>query len=351
MSAVGIAGGTADVQVSDLISHYCLTLLRIAGDRGITLRSLPGSASGQSPESLVDFDFTPEHHAGLLAELTEALGDEFIGSAAYRCKPGTYQQIFEILTRCETLGDAIEQCFAIYAMITDDIQFLLHRNGQLAVVETRVSGDDTDRYFYTRESMNRGFHRLFSALISQNIPLHEVRFTHAAAVPVIEYTRVFHCPCFFEQSQQFFSFDAQWLTHRVRINQNRWHIIWQGTRDRVDCVSLPETGSIAELIEKEAATIFLNRQQFPTLEELAANHHKSVQTLRRVLKADGLSYSEIKEKIRRDVVLRWIQNESVSLAEVAEIGGFAEATGLSRAFKQWFGVSPSAYRKDYFDKR
>ena len=338
---------TSDVTspVGDLLSHYCLTLLRIADDHDVAL------ASPAQGASLDNFAFTPEHHASLLAELTAALNDEFVGSAAYRCKPGTYQQIFEILSRCETLGDAIEQCFAIYGMITDDIQFQLHREGTLAVIETSVSGDGTDRYFYTRESINRGFHRLFSALISENIPLHEVRFTHSAPVPVIEYTRVFHCPCFFEQPRQCLSFDAQWLSHRVRINQNRWHIIWQGTRDRVDCVSLPETGSIAELIEKEATAIFLNRQQFPTLEELAANHHKSVQTLRRVLKADGLAYSEIKEKIRRDVVLRWIQNESVSLAEVAEIGGFAEATGLSRAFKQWFGVSPSAYRKDYFDNR
>ena len=350
MNSTHMQGQITDASepIPTLLTHYCSVLVRIARDNNIDLSSLHGDIAfdlSVSDQQLSNYAFTPEHHALLVAKLTTALDDEFLGSTSYRCKPGTYKLFFEILSACETLGDAIEQCFKLYAAITDDIHFFLREEGIMAVVELQLSGPDIDPYCYTRESIMRGFHRLFSALISDNIPLHEVSFQHQCKVPSIEYTRVFHCPCAFGQPAQSMRFEKRFLNHRVRIDPNNWHIIWQTSEYRMDCVSLPVAGSISELIKKEATAVFLSTQQFPTLDEMAINHHKSVQTLRRILKADNKNYSDIKEEIRRSVVLKWLDNPSMSLGEVAEIGGFAEANGLSRAFKQWFDMSPSEYRK------
>ena len=337
-----------DEPIPSLLTYYCTALVNIARDNSIDLDKLSaeiGIDLNVEDNVLAQYHFTPEHHALLVASLTATLNDEFLGSTSYRAKPGTYKLVFEILTACETLGDAIDRCCKLYAAITDDIQFSLTDDGIMAVLDVRVDKPDVDRYFYTRESIMRGFHRLFSALISVNIPLHDVSFTHQCSVPAIEYTRVFHCPCSFSQPAQTLRFDKRYLDYRVRIDPNNWHIIWQTSQYRMDCVSLPEAGSLTELIKKEATSVFLSTQHFPTLDEMAINHHKSVPTLRRILKADDLSYSEIKEDIRKSVVLRWLDNPSASLAEVAEIGGFAEANGLSRAFKQWYEITPSEYRK------
>lgn len=334
--------------IPSLLAHYCKVLVQIARDKNVDLNSLHnelGLDLSVSEQQLSNYTFTPEHHAILVAKLTEVLDDEFLGSTSYRCKPGTYKLIFEIISACETLGDAIDKCFKLYAAITDDIALSLREDGIMAVVELQLSGPQIDRYCYTRESIMRGFHRLFSALISDNIPLHEVTFVHQSNVPSIEYTRVFHCPCAFGQAAQTMRFDKRLLKSRVRIDPNSWHIIWQTSQHRMDCVSLPAAGSVSELIKKEATAVFLTTQQFPTLDQMAINHHKSVQTLRRLLKAHNENYSDIKEQIRKAVVLKWLDNPSMSLSEVAEIGGFAEANGLSRAFKQWFGISPSEYRK------
>ena len=224
-----------DEPIPSLLTYYCTALVNIARDNSIDLDKLSaeiGIDLNVEDNVLAQYHFTPEHHALLVASLTATLNDEFLGSTSYRAKPGTYKLVFEILTACETLGDAIDRCCKLYAAITDDIQFSLTDDGIMAVLDVRVDKPDVDRYFYTRESIMRGFHRLFSALISVNIPLHDVSFTHQCSVPAIEYTRVFHCPCSFSQPAQTLRFDKRYLDYRVRIDPNNWHIIWQTSQYR-----------------------------------------------------------------------------------------------------------------------
>lgn len=67
-------------------------------------------------------------------------------------------------------------------------------------------------------------------------------------------------------------------------------------------------------------------------------------TLQRRLEAEGLSFSEIVETVRRDQAQHWLTETDVPLAHVADILGLADQAVLCRNCARWFGRSPSAIR-------
>ena len=54
---------------------------------------------------------------------------------------------------------------------------------------------------------------------------------------------------------------------------------------------------------------------------------------------------EIVDRVRKDVVVGYLRDESLSLLDLAFLLGFAEQSSFSRAFKRWYGMSPQQYRR------
>jgi AraC-like DNA-binding protein len=67
-------------------------------------------------------------------------------------------------------------------------------------------------------------------------------------------------------------------------------------------------------------------------------------TLQRRLREEGESFEAIKDSVRRDVALRYLQQPDVSLVRVTEILGYSETSVLSRSCLRWFRASPRELR-------
>ena len=69
-------------------------------------------------------------------------------------------------------------------------------------------------------------------------------------------------------------------------------------------------------------------------------------TLQRRLRQEGESFEAIKDSVRREVALRYLQQPDVSLVRVTEILGYSETSVLSRSCHRWFCASPRRLRND-----
>lgn len=69
----------------------------------------------------------------------------------------------------------------------------------------------------------------------------------------------------------------------------------------------------------------------------------SRQTLYRRLKAEGVTYEQLLDGLRRRLALRLVR-EGLSVKETAYRLGFSDPAAFSRAFKRWTGSSPSGHR-------
>ena len=80
------------------------------------------------------------------------------------------------------------------------------------------------------------------------------------------------------------------------------------------------------------------------IDRVARTLGMSRQTLYRRLKAEGVTFEEILDAKRRQLAIRYLKLDRISVKAVAYKLGFSDPAAFSRAFKRWTGISPSAVR-------
>lgn len=100
----------------------------------------------------------------------------------------------------------------------------------------------------------------------------------------------------------------------------------QGTARKVQKLMLEHSGS------------------FPRIKEAAQQLHMSERTLRRKLAAENTSFQEVLNDVRYRIACEYLQSTMLSVADIADLLGFADPSNFRRAFLQWSGESPASFR-------
>lgn len=64
----------------------------------------------------------------------------------------------------------------------------------------------------------------------------------------------------------------------------------------------------------------------------------------RHLAAEGTSFGEILDSLRKRLAMRYLEDERISLQQIAWLLGYSESAAFTHAFKRWFGTSPRRAR-------
>jgi AraC-like DNA-binding protein len=83
----------------------------------------------------------------------------------------------------------------------------------------------------------------------------------------------------------------------------------------------------------------------PSHEEVARVLALSPRTLTRRLEEAGTSFTAILDETRRALAEQYLARTEFSVAEVAYLVGFAEASSFNRAFRRWTGRAPGDVRR------
>jgi AraC-type DNA-binding domain-containing proteins len=82
----------------------------------------------------------------------------------------------------------------------------------------------------------------------------------------------------------------------------------------------------------------------PNLDEVAAKMGLSPWSLQRNLKREGISFSTLVDKLRCEMATRYMQQNQLSISDMALLLGYSEVSAFSRAFRRWFNISPRQWR-------
>lgn len=82
----------------------------------------------------------------------------------------------------------------------------------------------------------------------------------------------------------------------------------------------------------------------PTADRVARGLGMSARTLQRRLRDHAMRFAELLEQTRRGLAEDYLADPALTLAEVAYLCGYTEQTSFFRAFRQWTGETPSAFR-------
>ncbi len=83
----------------------------------------------------------------------------------------------------------------------------------------------------------------------------------------------------------------------------------------------------------------------PTPKAVASALLLSVRNLQRKLNNEGTSFSALLTEIRMQLAEEYLQQSYRSCNEIAYLLGFSDHSNFTRAFRRWFGTTPTRYRE------
>jgi AraC-like DNA-binding protein len=275
--------------------------------------------------------------------LTEKLNDEACGLMQQRTKPGTFAMMCHAAINCSTLGQFWQRCAEFHALVNDCLTLDITRDGEHATYTISPQPGMVDEDEYIIKVLLGIAHRLASWAIGQSLILESVSIARERPSYANEYNFMFMAPIQFGQASNSLHFSANYLDMPImRNDQELEQFLDQAS---VQLMSNPDAKRslvtrVRTMIKDEVSS------QFPEFETIAETFHLTTATLRRRLRAEGSSYQQIKDDIRRDTAIYHLSRGTLSMEQVAESVGFSEPTSFFRAFKRWTGVTPRAYIKN-----
>lgn len=279
--------------------------------------------------------------ANLIKAVWRATGDEFMGLTERPCKNGVFALMMESQFQLKTLGAMLQQSVRFYNAVQDEIAFAMTIDGDQVDMSITLVRPELDPDHLLQEFLLLMWQRFSSWLINSQLTIHSTRFNYPAPAHSEEYLPMFGEQLQFDQPTAGFTFSSKMLNlPRVRDLMELECFLRQSPLEVLRRVG--ENNSLSIQVQR----LILNKgvEQAATLEEVACCLHMTSRTLRRKLKEEGSSYQQIKDRVRCDIAIRLLTEESLSVAETSELIGFTEQAAFCRAFKNWTGVAPSAYQ-------
>lgn len=329
------------MEISTVPIHYVDALLHAAQNRGLDRERVLEHAGIDTASIEGDRGRIPSASFRRLSEyLTLELEDENCGMLAQRSKLGTFAMMCNASISCPTLGQFLQRCAEFNSLVSDCISITIEREGEHAQYSISAVLDNADQNELIVMVLLGIAHRLSSWAIGQTITLDKVNIARDRPSYAHEYNFLFMTPIHFGQKDNSLFFAAKYLDMPVVQTEQEleqflstpsMHLMTNHSSDR----SL--VSKIRELIKRDVGG------QFPEFEAIAKTLHLTTATLRRRLRAEGSSYQQLKDDIRRDTAIHHLSRGTLSMEQVAESVGFSEPTSFFRAFKRWTGVTPRAY--------
>jgi AraC-like DNA-binding protein len=153
--------------------------------------------------------------------------------------------------------------------------------------------------------------------------------------------QAFHADVVFSANQHSLRFPAAWLDEPCALYDEGMH---RYLINRCEEELLASAGTLpAEIAVRQA--LLARPGSVPGLAEIAASQHVSPRTLIRRLKRGNTSYQRILDDVRKTLSRDFLLNSAMSISRISWRLGYQDPSNFSRAFRNWYGMSPQQYRK------
>lgn len=249
-----------------------------------------------------------------------------------------------VMKNSKTLGQAIGYCAKnthAYSVATK-IRFEPDRSRHLLLVRLEILLDRAPDKRQTVEHALMLASLNMRELTGGGVRVRKVLFSHEPQMSPRAYRQFFGCDVHFEQKADGLVLTEDDLLCPVVDPDSRvYEMATSFIETRFPHMEASIQARVRSLIEQYIGS------KDCTNERVAADFCLHPRTLQRRLRAEGTSFEDLKDEIRRDLALRFIQNGDMPLKRVAEKLGYAETSVLSRSCFRWFSSSPREMRAQH----
>lgn len=288
-----------------------------------------------------------EHVTAAQMELMSAmamqeLDDEALGWFARRLPWGSYGMLCRASLTSPDLGVALKRWCRHHRLLTEEILLSLHTTRSTATLRIDERSELGELREFCLVSSLRYVLGYASWAIDSHIALSSVEFPFGRPAHGAVYPLIFPGEVLFDAQRAELSFDARYLAFPLRRDERDLRLMLQRallltvrqyTRDRL-------------LVQRVRRELRMQIDRPMTAESLAERLNVSPRTLHRHLNEEGATLQELKDEARRNHAIDLLNRTGRSIKQVAQATGFRNEKSFSRAFRQWTGKSPNAFRDE-----
>jgi AraC-like DNA-binding protein len=172
-----------------------------------------------------------------------------------------------------------------------------------------------------------------------------IELTYPAPSWASSYARYFECEVIFDKTRNALMIPAAW---RDVANLGYDETTWLSSLRR--CEHEDPTSAPSDILRRVHIELHTSldadnpHAPLPTLEDIAAALHVSTRTIIRRLRTLETSYQQERDHVRQQHARHLLGSGSYRINEIATLLKFNDPTNFAKAFRRWFGESPTTYR-------
>jgi AraC-like DNA-binding protein len=271
------------------------------------------------------------------------LDDEALGWFSRPLPWGSYGMLARASLSSPTLGTALKRWCRHHRLLTPDITLNVVTQGDeasITLTEHRPPGGDGRLREFCFVSVLRNVLGLACWFVDSRIPLLGASFPFDAPPHAEAYQVLFDGPTTFGADEIGIRFDARYLALPLKRDEAAMNQMLQ----RALPIQVRPYRRDRLLVQRVRQVLASQPQDAHNADDLAAQLNTSARTLHRQLKEEGATLQALKDEVRRQRAIEWLQRTTKPIKQVAEAAGFQNQKSFIRAFKGWTGVTPGEWR-------
>lgn len=249
--------------------------------------------------------------------------------------------IMSYASRCaKTVGEAIAEGARMYARITELTIVRFEDDGPRGIRLVQEISLPDRQLRHAWESLFVIIMRSVAQWSGQPVRPTRVAFVHTRPRSTREHERVFGRVPAFDAPFNEIEFDRATADIPLATSDDRMSAVLREYAEE----HLGPTGGVSTADRVRAVLRRGMGKREMTLEDVAHALTTSGRTLQRRLEADGMSFAELQDDVRKGLALAYLADPSLSIKEIAARLGFSDTSGLARAARRWTGKGLRALR-------
>lgn len=275
----------------------------------------------------------------IFMEHAAVIGDEMHAVSTTKLRPGSTDLLIARLLLCRTALDAMQAYGDAAALIAPDTPVSVTRRADGVSIRWRSTMPDGEVQRIMLEGTAVVYFAVFSWLVGA--PLKVIRSRAPAARKGAAPTLLSVCcaPIAYAGEEVELVFDLEAANAPViQRDVKAWH---DGAYTMLCAAAISASAACARgnFTERVRSALLEGVDQ----EEVAHRCGISTKTVARRLEQEGRSFRRVRDEVRMEKSVALI-HAALTVETIAEQLGYGDTRSFRRAFKRWFGVSPSAFR-------
>ncbi len=248
--------------------------------------------------------------------------------------------LFYLIHNARSVGEALLELRQNYSLQNGAAEVGLEISGDLAILSYHLRESDMVGLAQSDElAVGIGI-QLLRTLVGQHWQPGAVLMRHAPLSSPESYRKLLGQLPSFEANSPGLLFDAKVLEQPLASADHALHSVMARHVERMDRLGNEELPHYVGLLLR---TLLPSGRV--TIEKVADCMAFTPRTLQRRLADEGTSFQHLLDSTRQAMATQYLEDTSISIAQMAGLLGYGDLTAFCRAFQRWFDMSPREWKR------